>query len=238
MNKTSNKVSSAVSAGQHPSVRTGGISWVAYVILLLIAAFTVMLLVFLVQYLRVECPPSGRKGFWDYLSGMDATANPCNPPEPELEYEEREERHENEPWLIKDQIWTYPEAYQKCKAYGARLATKNEIVQAYNKGLQAPMYGWGQGEEAWQAIQPCSYVEMRRQGLSPAPPGVQGGRFDPNIRFGAFCYGVKPPGEVVVPKSDQCPYPEVCQRNPDACKPEKSDHIAAFYPGRKWSEFD
>jgi hypothetical protein len=223
----------------HKNVRTGGSSWsiLPWVLLLLLAGFTIMLLVFLIQYLRVDCPSPGKREFWKYLRSMDLK-NPCREPEPVKEFEEREKEDEEEVWHIDDQIYTYDEAKQKCKAYGSRLATKQELIKAYNNGAQWKNYGWSEGKEAYYPIQPCEYVKLRRQGEQVGPPGVNGGSFEPYIRFGANCYGVKPPGEIVNPKSNQCPYPEVCQRNPDACKPLKSDNISPFFPGKAWSTWD
>jgi hypothetical protein len=238
MNRAVNRAHSATNrALSNATGAKGGaaLSIASWGILLLLAAFTIMLLIFLIQYLRTPCPAQGRKEFWTYLSDFDATASPCAEPEPEKEFEEREVRDEREVWNIKDQIYTFKEAQQKCKAYGSRLASKQEIVKAYNNGAQWSDYGWSQGREAYYPIQPCEYVKLRRQGLNIGPPGVNGGKFNSHLRFGANCFGIKPPGEVVNPKSSECPWPDVCQRNPDACKPLKSDHIAPFFPHKLWS---
>jgi hypothetical protein len=209
---------------------------VLWFVFFLILIFSILLAIFLIRYILTSCPTeTGKKDIWDYASGLDILSSPCAEPQPEKVFEERKEKDENEVWHISDQIYTYPEAVQKCKAYGARLANKNEIIKAYNEGAQWSTYGWSQGREAYYPIQPCEFVKLRRQGLNVGPPGVNGGKFEPHIRFGVNCYGVKPAGEVINPKSSQCPYPEVCQRNPLACKKSKSDHIAPFFPGRAWS---
>lgn len=234
-NKASNAATNSARHVSGTSKNGGGISVTAWLILLLLAAFTILLLIFLIQYIRTSCPAAGKQEFWSYMSKLDPSASPCEESEPEKEFEEREVRDEREVWNISDQIYTYPEAKQKCKAYGARLATKNEIVQAYNSGAQWTNYGWSEGKTAYYPIQPCEYVKLRRQGLNIGPPGVNGGKFNPHLRFGANCFGIKPPGEVVNPKSSQCPWPEICQRNPSSCKPLKSDNIAPFFPGKAWS---
>lgn len=207
-----------------------------WVLLLIIAIFVIILLLFLIQYIRTPCSQTSKKNFFDYLASMNY-ADPCNEPVSVQEYEQRERKDEEEVWHIKDQVYTFDEAREKCKAYGSRLASKNEMVKAFNNGAQWTTYGWSQNKEAYYPIQACEFVKLRREGLNIGPPGVNGGKFDSHIRFGANCYGVKPPGEVVKEKDRKCPIPEVCQTNPDVCKPLKSDNIAPFFPGEQWSEF-
>lgn len=206
-----------------------------FMLLFLVGAFLVVLLVFTVKYLQENCPPDGKLPFVTYVSGMDPRASSCVPTRAEVQYEVREKKIEQEPYLIEDQIYSYPEAQQKCSAYGATLATYPQLVSGYNKGMYAPHYGWTDGKKAFQVMDPCAYDKLVREGRDPAPPGVQGGKFPEHLRFGAWCYGIRPPGQVVKPKSNQCPSPSVCQRNPDACLPLKSDDIAPFAPGKTWS---
>ena len=143
MNKTPNRLSSNVRSNMGSNtirkVKGGsrGLSMLTWLVLMLLAVFTIILLVFLIQYLKTPCPPvPGKKQFLDYVWGGDPTRSPCEDPEPVQEYEEREKLDEEEVWNISDQVYTYPEAVQKCKAYGGRLATKQDMVKAYNKGAQ------------------------------------------------------------------------------------------------------
>lgn len=228
LRNTANKVSNKV-------VQGGGGSWVTYIIMLLIAAFMILLLVLLIQYLRTSCPPPGKLPFYDYAMKLDPRESVCQEPEPVQQYDVREEKDENEPWLLDDQIYTYDEAFQKCAAYNSSLATRNQLMKAYNNGMQAPYYGWTKDGNAYQVMQPCDYDRLVREGRDPAPPGVQGGKFPEHIRFGAWCYGVKPAGEIVTADTLKCPTPSVCQRNPNACKQLESDRIAPFVPRTQWS---
>jgi hypothetical protein len=221
-----------------PKSEVSSVSWSSYFILFLIAIFIILLLIFLIQYVRSSCSETEKKNFWDYLATLDPSSSPCKEPVPEVKFEEREEKNEDEVWHIQDQIYTYPEAIEKCKAYDSRLATKKELIKAYNKGAQWTTYGWSEGKEAYYPIQPCEFVKLRRQGIAIGPPGVNGGKFDSHLRFGANCYGVKPPGEIVHEKSSECPWPSVCQRNPEVCEKSKSDHISPFFPGKTWSVWD
>ena len=53
-----------------------------YSFLMLLAGFIILLLIFLVQYLKTPCGSEGKKNYWSYLGGFDLS-NPCNPPIPE-----------------------------------------------------------------------------------------------------------------------------------------------------------
>jgi hypothetical protein len=214
-------------------------SLVVYIILMLLAGFIILLLVFLVKYLRTTCGPSGKMDYWSYLKGLDINDNPCNIPLPEQVFEEREVKCEKEVFHISDQIYTYPESIEKCRAYdGAELATYDQLVKYYNDGGSFLNYGWSEGQNAYYPIQPCDYVKLRRQGINIGPPGVNGGKFPTHIRFGVNCFGVKPKGHIVKMKEPICDEygkSELCQRNPDACKILKSDKIDPFIPDKQWS---
>lgn len=224
-----------------PNVNNGsGMSFVFYLLLMLLASFIILLLIFLVQYLRQPCGPAGKMNYWSYLAGFDPMLPPCNPSLPEKEFEEREVKQKKEVFHINDQIYTYPEAYEKCKAYGSELATHQQLIDAYNNGAEWTSYGWSKGQRAFYPIQPCSFVKLRRQGINVGPPGVNGGKFKPYIKFGANCYGVKPAGHVSVPKDPICVEEGeslICRRNPAACKVLDSDRIDPFIRKKQWSQW-
>ena len=223
-----------------PGKNGSGMSFVFYVLLMLLAGFIILLLIFLVQYLRQTCGPPGKMNYWSYLSGLDPYAVPCNPSLPEKEFEEREIKQEREVFHINDQIYTYPEAFEKCKAYDSELATHQQLVDAYNNGAEWTSYGWSKGQRAFYPIQPCSYVKLRRRGINVGPPGVNGGKFQPYLRFGVNCYGIKPKGHVSVQKPPICVEDgetEICRRNPEACKILDSDRIDPFIRRKQWSQW-
>ena len=216
-----------------------GMSLVFYSLLMLLAGFIILLLVFLVQYLRTPCGAEGKKNYWSYLGGFDLS-NPCNLPIPEIKYEQREVKDEREVFHISDQIYTYPESVEKCRAYGADLANYQQLVDFYNSGGSFHNYGWSNGENAYYPIAPCDYIKLRRQGINVGPPGVNGGKFDPNLRFGANCFGIRPKGSTICQKPPVCDEfgkTELCQRNPDACKILDTDRVDG-YTSKQWSRFD
>jgi hypothetical protein len=104
---------------------------------------------------------------------------------------------DQEVFFVSNNIFTYDQAPAVCAAYGARLASYDEIESAYNAGGEWCGYGWSQGgialfptqEDTWNALQKEPTQEKRQ---SCGRPGINGGYFDPAMKFGVNCYGVKP----------------------------------------------
>ena len=104
---------------------------------------------------------------------------------------------------IKEQVfhipgnkYTYDNADALCKAYGSRLATYDEIEKAYKNGGEWCSYGWSDRQlalfptqkDTWNYLQ---NVEGHENDCGRA--GINGGYIaNPNVRFGANCYGYKP----------------------------------------------
>jgi hypothetical protein len=61
----------------------------------------------------------------------------------------------DEIFQISNQTFTWDEAKCKCESYGARLATKAELTEAYNKGAHWCQYGWLENGEAYYPVQQC-----------------------------------------------------------------------------------
>lgn len=210
-------------------------------LLFLLLVFIIILIIFLIKYIRDPCPDNGKMDFLSYLLNFNLSIKACNPEPEEKKFEEREMKDEEEVFHINDQIYTYPESYEKCKAYGAKLASYEQVIDAYNNGAEWTSYGWSKGQKAFYPIQPCSFVKLRREGVNVGPPGVNGGKFNSNIRFGANCYGIKPKGKVAELKSPICEEDGetlICRNNPDSCKILDSDRIDPFTRKKKWSKWD
>lgn len=101
---------------------------------------------------------------------------------------------------VSDNKFTYDEAPAVCAAYGARLATLEQIIEAYNNGAEWCNYGWSAGGMALYPTQQSTWSELQNE-VDPGKrtrcgrPGVNGGYFEPNNKFGVNCMGVKPKGE-------------------------------------------
>jgi hypothetical protein len=93
--------------------------------------------------------------------------------------------------------YTYTDAEPLCKAFGAELATYDQVKEAWQKGADWCNYGWVKGQAAVYPTQQDTFNKMQQgpedQRMACGTPGVNGGYFDnPELRFGVNCYGVKP----------------------------------------------
>jgi hypothetical protein len=110
----------------------------------------------------------------------------------------------SEVFHINDAQFTYEDAPAVCAAYGAQLATLEQIIDAYNRGAEWCSYGWSAGGFAlyptqrgtWQSLQAEPNTVKR---TSCGRPGVNGGYFDPTTKFGVNCFGFKPEGKAELP---------------------------------------
>ena len=93
--------------------------------------------------------------------------------------------------------YTYTDAEPLCKAFGAELATYDQVKDAWNNGADWCNYGWVKGQSAVYPTQQTTYNKLQAgpedQRMACGVPGVNGGYFDnPELRFGVNCYGPKP----------------------------------------------
>lgn len=93
--------------------------------------------------------------------------------------------------------YTYSDAEPLCKAFGAELATYDQVKDAWQKGADWCNYGWVKGQSAVYPTQESTYNKLQAgpedQRGACGMPGVNGGYFDnPEMRFGVNCYGAKP----------------------------------------------
>jgi len=108
-------------------------------------------------------------------------------------------RHgKEEVFNVSRNVYSYSDAQALCKAYGARLATYDDVLDAYRNGAEWCNYGWSADQMALYPTSEDSWKELQRR-APPAhrndcgKPGVNGGYFkDPHLRFGVNCFGKKP----------------------------------------------
>ena len=102
----------------------------------------------------------------------------------------------NEVFHVPGNDYAYEDAKAICGAYDARLATYNEVENAYNKGGEWCSYGWSEDQLALYPTQKQTYDELQKiEGHENdcGRPGVNGGYFaDPQLKFGVNCFGAKP----------------------------------------------
>ena len=133
-------------------------------------------------------------------SGIDIQFHE-NGPAPK-NHEKRSVHHleTKEVFYISGNNYTYDEAPAVCSAYGGELASYDQLMDAFSKGAEWCGYGWSAGgmalyptqQSTWNALQQ-EIQETKRTACGH--PGVNGGYFDPKMKFGVNCFGIKPPNK-------------------------------------------
>jgi len=148
----------------------------------------------------------------------------------------------SEVFHINDQVFTYDEAPAVCGAYGAELATLEQIMEAYSKGAEWCGYGWSVGGMALYPTQLETWKRLQQE-VDPGKrtfcgrPGVNGGYFDPATKFGVNCFGFKPTGQFTppapVPGVDMVKYNSMVERFKRMLKTLTLDP----YSRNEWSKY-
>ena len=222
-------------------------------VLILLLIVIIIIIIYAVRYYKKECYE--KKTFINYLfdySNNDICIKenkpipikqvPLPPVQPKINILPISEK---EVFHIANQDYTYDQSKCKCESYGARLATKAEVIDAYNKGANWCTYGWTEKQSAYYPVQQCDWDkineinqrlpnnEKKYCGL----PGINGGYFaNPNIKFGVNCFGIKPKGQLNKPKNPYCPPMNFCklETNFEAANKLDTDEIVGFN-NDKWS---
>lgn len=111
-------------------------------------------------------------------------------------------------------LFTYQDARAVCSAYGARLATYNEIEDAYRKGGEWCNYGWSDNQQILFPTQKKTYDKLQKikgHEHDCGRQGINGGYIaNPHARFGVNCFGYKPEmttAELQMMENASSPYP-------------------------------
>jgi hypothetical protein len=225
---------------------------------ILVLSLIIYIIICYVHYSKITCYE--KKNFFDYLFDFSENNSVCitedKPipipvtPKP-LPPEEIKKSiippvdKKKEVFHIANQDYTYDQAKCKCESYGGRLAMKAEIIDAYNNGANWCSYGWSEKQTAYYPVQQCEWDtinELNERLPDNAKkycgmPGVNGGYFaNPSIKFGANCYGVKPPGQLNKEKEPYCPPMNFCklESNFEASHKLDTDEITGFN-NDKWN---
>ena len=134
----------------------------------------------------------------------------------------------------------YCEAKSVCKQLGAELATYDQILHAYQHGAEWCNYGWTKNQTAYYPTQKHTWEQLQNaenpsDRLICGMPGINGGRFNKNMKFGVNCFGIKPDKpdqDFIHPK---LPEPKLKEK-----KKVKYYHdlVVIPYSRKKWSRDD
>jgi len=140
---------------------------------------------------------------------------------------------------VSNNVYTYEEAQQVCTAFDASLATYDQIESSYQKGGEWCNYRWSEGQMAYFPTQKDTWDKLQNNPNTKhacGRPGINGGFIDnPYIKFGANCYGKKPPKPSGWEPSN---YYEQCDTtNPEEEEMEKLRNQAKLnsFNNKKWS---
>lgn len=218
---------------------------------IVISIIIIYVVVMSTKYLITTC--EHKVNYFKYLFGFkwNAVCHDDVEPEHPKEDDKQEEKHEEpvsepgfldniideidnkEVFHISNQDYTFNQAKCKCESYGARLATYEEMVKAYNNGANWCSYGWSEGQTAYYPTQKCTWDKK-----TCGKPGINGGFFsNPYLKFGANCYGKKPEGEVAKIKHPKCSFNQFCKLSKNYAASHKlpTDVISPFNKDR-WNE--
>ena len=124
-------------------------------------------------------------------------------PEPEVDLKvlsksnnDIEEKMPKQVFNIPQNKYNYEDSKALCKAFGAELASFNQIEKAYKGGAEWCNFGWSEGQMALYPTQKDTYErlqEIEGHEHDCGRPGINGGYIDnPNAKFGVNCFGYKP----------------------------------------------
>jgi hypothetical protein len=154
----------------------------------------------------------------------------------------------NEVFNIANNLYSYDDAQLICTAYGARLATYNEIEDSYNHGGEWCNYGWSDGQMIFFPTQKSTWDTLQKDPKkknSCGRPGVNGGYMqNPYLRFGVNCYGKKPkPSDADLAKMNNKVVPKTAEEEELDRKvkfwKDNSDKLLQLnaFSNNNWSQF-
>ena len=148
---------------------------------------------------------------------------------------------------IPGNYYGYDDAKALCTAYGADLATYQQVENAYKNGAEWCNYGWSDGQMALFPTQQQTFNNLQTipgHEHDCGRPGINGGYIaNPNVKFGVNCYGNKPKitqEEEELMKTSS-PYPQtmqdvVFQKKVDYWKNKISEVLVSPFNYNMWGE--
>ncbi len=178
----------SVSDGPQPVPTSPSITFIEVIMW---GMFIFLVLINGVQYFfQVDIKTSIRNLFSPVPEVDITVTTPDKPaPVPEIMYEDQV-------FHIPNNIYGYNDAKALCKAYDARLATYQEVENAYKRGAEWCGFGWSADQMALYPTQMETWKKLqKRKGHKHdcGRPGINGGFVAyKKAPFGVNCYGHKP----------------------------------------------
>jgi hypothetical protein len=195
--------------GNNQGEKNGG----SIISIIIIAILVVLILVNALQYFFSINVTTYIQGLFTPKTTVDivvdqSTYQPA--PVPEIKFRKQV-------FNIPGNYYGYNDAKALCSAYGADLATYDQIEKAYNSGAEWCNYGWSANQLALFPTQKNTYSKLQTipgHENDCGRAGINGGYIaNPNVKFGVNCYGYKP--KITSDEEDlmktATPYPETPQ---------------------------
>jgi hypothetical protein len=149
---------------------------------------------------------------------------------------------------IPGNYYNYENAKAVCQAYGADLASYDQIEKAYGSGAEWCNYGWSADQLALFPTQKKTYDKLQTipgHENDCGRTGVNGGYIaNPNVKFGVNCYGNKPKitSEEEELMQTASPYPETAkdlafQKRVDFWKNKVDEILVSPFNYNTWGSF-
>ena len=148
---------------------------------------------------------------------------------------------------IPGNYYTYDNAKALCSAYGADLASYDQIEKAYNNGAEWCNYGWSANQLALFPTQKKTYNTLQTipgHENDCGRAGINGGYIaNSGVKFGVNCYGYKPKitSEEEELMKTSSPYPETAediafQKKVDLMKNNLNQKLISPFNHNRWGE--
>jgi hypothetical protein len=173
----------------------------------IIITLGILIVLFIIVVMFRQQIAAGLELAWENIKSFLGLSQPAPvPPEPEFVPEaqffnqgalDKVLPGKKEVFNVAENKYTYSDADALCKAFGAELASYDQVKDAWQKGADWCNYGWVKGQAAVYPTQQSTFDKLQAgpedQRMACGVPGVNGGYFDnPDMRFGVNCYGAKP----------------------------------------------
>lgn len=157
-------------------------------------------------------------------------------------------RFKKQVFNIPGNYYDYENAKALCKAYGADLASYDQVEKAYSNGAEWCNYGWSANQQALFPTQKKTYDYLQTvpgHENDCGRTGINGGYMaNPKLRFGVNCYGNKPkitPEEEELMKTTPA-YPQTAQdiafqKRVDFWKTKVTDILVSPFNKNSWGSF-
>ena len=125
----------------------------------------------------------------DQNTNPSGSFDPSPAPVPEIKFKKQV-------FNIPGNYYNYTNAKALCQAYGSKLATYQQVEDAYKNSGEWCNYGWSDGQMALFPTQQKTFDTLQKiEGHENdcGRPGVNGGYMaNPALKFGVNCFGYKP----------------------------------------------